>query len=86
LFFLLLAVFSLGFPWFQKDRGKKKWTLVYIPIMCLTLTIPLFLMGGIVRPTIGAILILISLNMLRKRTQEGWHIEDKKDFISELRE
>jgi putative tricarboxylic transport membrane protein len=86
LFFLLLAVFSLGFPWFQKDRGKKKWALVYIPIMCLALAIPLFLMGGIVRPTIGAILILISLNMLRKRAQEGWHIEDKKDLISELRE
>lgn len=58
LFFLTASLFSIGFSWYQKDRGRKVWTLWYAPLLMLALTIPLFMMGGMVRPALAGILIL----------------------------
>ena len=57
LFFITLSLFSIGFSFYQRDRGKKPWTLAYPPALMLSLTPPLFLMGGIVRPILAVILI-----------------------------
>ena len=58
LFFLIASLFSIGFSWYQKDRGRKVWTLWYAPLLMLALTVPLFMMGGTVRPVLAGILIL----------------------------
>ncbi len=57
LFFIIVSVFSIGFSWYQDDRGIKPWTVWYVPLFLLSVTVPLFLMGGYVRPTIAVILL-----------------------------
>ncbi|MEE9299779.1 MAG: tripartite tricarboxylate transporter permease, partial [Alphaproteobacteria bacterium] len=57
LFFLTLGAFSAFFPWYQKDRGAAKWTLFYPAFMVFALSIPLFLMGGVVRPIVATSLL-----------------------------
>ncbi|MCG8562926.1 MAG: tripartite tricarboxylate transporter permease [Hyphomicrobiales bacterium] len=57
LFFLIIAIFSAIFPWYQKSRGKKTWTLFYGPALTMAPTLPLFMMGGIVRPTLAVLLL-----------------------------
>ena len=57
LFFLIIAIFSAVFPWYQKSRGKKTWTLFYGPALTMAPTLPLFMMGGIVRPTLAVLLL-----------------------------
>ncbi len=57
LFFITLSLFSIGFSFYQRDRGTKPWTLAYPPALMLALTPPLFLMGGIVRPILAVVLI-----------------------------
>jgi putative tricarboxylic transport membrane protein len=70
-FFLLLAGFSLGFPWFQKERGKQKWTLLYIPVMAIVLAIPLFFMGSLVRTILAALLLGWGVYALWRRNKGG---------------
>ncbi len=57
LFFIVASVFSLVFAPYQRDRGKKTWALYYLPCLMLALSLPLFMMGGIVRPLLAAGLI-----------------------------
>lgn len=61
LFFILVSIFSIGFSWYQRDRGKKNWTLFYAPAFMLVLTLPLVMMGGIVRPVIAGVMGLFAL-------------------------
>ncbi len=61
LFFLLLAAFSLVFPFYQRDAGKRAWTRGYTPAMLFSLAVPLVMMGGIVRPAIAALLVVLGL-------------------------
>jgi putative tricarboxylic transport membrane protein len=75
LFFLILAAFSLIYPWFQRARGKRKWTLGYAPALCIALSLPLFLMGGYVRPVIAAALSLFGLWLIWRRWRDGWRLE-----------
>jgi len=86
LFFLLLACFSLVFPWFQRERGKKKWTLVYIPAMCFVLSAPLFFMGGLVRPGLSAVLVAFGGYLLWQRNREGWVLRENGGHFAELEE
>ena len=58
LFFLTVSVFSIGFSWYQRDRGKKPWTFWYGPCFLIALTLPLFLMGGWIRPILAVLLLL----------------------------
>ncbi|HXF53406.1 MAG TPA: tripartite tricarboxylate transporter permease [Hyphomicrobiaceae bacterium] len=60
MFFLILGVFSVFFPWYQSERGKARWTPYYMPALGLTLSIPLFLMQGWARPVFGLVLVAVS--------------------------
>jgi len=83
-FFLLLAGFSIGFPWFQKERGKKKWTLIYVPLMAIVLAFPMFFMEGVVRLVLGAALLCWGAYALWKRRAGGWKIQTADDHFAEM--
>ena len=67
LFFLIAAVFSAAFPFYQAQHGKKRWADFYMPLVCLAISVPLFLMGGMVRPAIGGLSVLIGLWLFWQR-------------------
>lgn len=75
LFFLILAIFSCVFPLYQRRRGRQKWTLFYAPLLMLGLSVPLILMGGVIRPALGAILIAGALWILWKHQRNGWQLD-----------
>ena len=77
LFFLIASLFSIGFSLYQKDRGHKVWTLWYAPLLMLTLTIPLFMMGGTVRPVLALIMIVWAIWMMIKLPANARAITDK---------
>ncbi len=56
LFFITVSVFSIFFNIYQRDRGKKTWTLIYAPAFLFALIIPLVMMGGVVRPALAVVL------------------------------
>jgi putative tricarboxylic transport membrane protein len=68
LFFLMLTVFSLLFPLYQRDAGKRIWARYYTPALFAALALPLALMGGYVRPVFGAILLIAAVFMLVRPT------------------
>ncbi|MFK5980536.1 MAG: tripartite tricarboxylate transporter permease [Rhizobiaceae bacterium] len=72
LLFLLIAFFSVVFPYFQNKRGRSKWTLFYLPFALFTISVPLLMMGGIPRPTIAIGLIAFGVWTLFKRYKAGW--------------
>jgi len=75
LFFFIIAMFSAVFPWFQNSRGKHKWTLFYLPAALLAVSVPAIMMGGVVRPAIGAGLIVLAAFILWRRARGGWRLE-----------
>jgi len=75
LFFLLLAGFSTVFPWYQKFRGRRRWTLLFIPAMLIALSIPLFMMENIIRAGIGAAMAAGGLWLLWRAHQSSWAID-----------
>ena len=75
LFFLILGAFSTFFPLYQRRRGKAKWTLVYPALLSMALSIPLFMMGGVIRPVIGVVLILGGGYLLWRHQRQGWRLE-----------
>lgn len=64
LFFILLTVFSLLFPLYQRDVGKRLWTRYYTPALFAALAAPLAFMGGYVRPVLSTILLVIAVVLL----------------------
>ena len=64
LFFVIASVFSLLFTLYQRDRGKKPWTRFYPPALMLSLSVPLFMMEGVVRPVVAGGLIAFGLYLL----------------------
>jgi putative tricarboxylic transport membrane protein len=76
LFFFILAVFSAVFPWFQAARAKKRWTRAYVPLLTLSVSVPLFMMGGWVRPAIGTGLLALGAVLLWRRARHGWPTQD----------
>ena len=85
-FFLLLAGFSVGFPWFQKERGKKKWTLIYIPLMAIVLAFPLLFMVGCVRTALAVFLLGWGVYALWRRNKDGWKLVAEDDHFAEMHE
>lgn len=69
LFFLILAAFSAFFPMYQKERGQKTWTLFYPALLSLALSLPVFMMGGLVRPVLAAGLVAFGLYLLYRAKQ-----------------
>jgi putative tricarboxylic transport membrane protein len=78
LFFLLLAGFSTVFPWYQKYRGKRVWTMMFVPAMLVTLSVPLFMMAVPVRIGIGVVMVALALWLLWRAHQSGWRPDASK--------
>ena len=76
LFFIILSAFSIFFPAFQHNSGKKLWTLWFIPVFCIILTIPMVMMEGIVRPIVGVGLLSYGIYMLVHRYRAGWPLAE----------
>ena len=76
LFFLIIALFSAVFPVFQQHRGRKKWTLFYMPFACVAASVPLYMMGGMPRPIIATIVVVFGAWTLFKRWKSGWALEE----------
>ncbi|MFQ6022233.1 MAG: tripartite tricarboxylate transporter permease [Acidiferrobacterales bacterium] len=74
-FFLILATFSTVFPLYQRDRGRKKWTLFYPGLFSIAIAGPLFFMGGSVRPAIATLLIVLGAYLLWRQYRAGWRVE-----------
>lgn len=74
LFFLVLALFSVFFPLYQSRRGRERWTLAFIPVMALALSVPMFMMGGMIRPVIGVVVVAAALFLLVRHARRGWQL------------
>lgn len=72
LFFLILALFSAVFPWYQRARGQERWTVFYAPLLCLAIALPLFLMTGLVRPALGALLLIAGITLIVRQARAGF--------------
>ncbi len=86
LFFLILAGFSVFFPTYQEHRGKKAWTLVYPAVFSISLSVPAFMMGGVVRTGLGILLIALGVRMLINHHRNGWKIDPGASAAPRLRE
>jgi putative tricarboxylic transport membrane protein len=70
LFFILLSIFSIMFPAFQKHVGKKRWTRFFLPILLIVMSLPVFMMPGYVRPVIAGLMLVTGLIQLILRLKE----------------
>lgn len=62
LFFLIIALFSAVFPFFQESRRKgARWTYFYGPALLLAAAGPLTMMGGNVRPVLAGACVLLAI-------------------------
>ena len=86
LFFLILAAFSVFFPKYQTERGRKKWTLFYPAIFTISLSVPAFMMGGPVRIGLGILLIAMGIRWLIKHNANGWKVDPAASNAPQLRE
>ncbi|MCR9176637.1 MAG: tripartite tricarboxylate transporter permease [Alphaproteobacteria bacterium] len=75
LFFLILASFSLMFPFYQKHRSSKTWTVFFPPVLVLALSIPMFMMDGTVRTVIAFGLIAIAGYLVVKAGRRGFRVD-----------
>lgn len=65
LFFLMVAIYSAMFPWFQEQRTKGvRWTRFYGPSLLVIVSLPLVMMGGQVRPVLAAVAFLLGAFLL----------------------
>ena len=68
LFFILMAIVSIIFPFYQNANKDSMFSKLYVPICMMVLSFPLFLMGSPVRMIIAAILLLAGSYFVYKRT------------------
>ena len=68
LFFILMAIVSVIFPFYQNANKDTLFSRLYVPICMMVLSLPLFLMGSPVRMMIAAILLLSGGYFVYKRT------------------
>jgi len=83
---LILAAFSVVFPKYQEERGRKKWTLFYPAIFTMCLSVPAFMMGGPVRIGLGILLIAMGIRWLIKHHANGWKVDPAASNAPQLRE
>jgi len=57
LFFMIIAVFSAMYPMYQNKRGTKIWTLYYPALLLIAVSVPIYMMGGFIRPSIGFVVM-----------------------------
>lgn len=79
MFFILLAGFSIFFPWYQKLRGLARWTLVYPSAMSICLALPIMMMQGVVRPVLAVAMIGFGIWMLWGHRRAGWVLEPPEE-------
>ncbi|MFQ5955296.1 MAG: hypothetical protein ACE5JZ_09565 [Kiloniellales bacterium] len=75
----MIASFSAVFPWYQAARGRRKWTLVYMPLLCLAVAGPMLLMDGWVRRGFGLSLLGVGGYLLWRRARTGWRLEPPEE-------
>ena len=68
LFFLIMAVVSVLFPFYQNAKKDTLFTKMYVPISMILLALPLFLMGSPVRMVVGGILLSAGCYFIYKRS------------------
>jgi putative tricarboxylic transport membrane protein len=61
LFFFVVAVFSVLFPWYQAARGKARWADFFMPGLAVAIAVPTALMGGMFRTSVAAALMAFGL-------------------------
>jgi putative tricarboxylic transport membrane protein len=86
LFFILLAMFSVFFPWYQKLRGVARWTLIYPSAMSIFLALPLLMMQGVVRPVLAVVMIAFGIRMLWGHWRAGWALTPPEEHQVHLEE
>lgn len=74
LFFLVVAAFSILFPWYQKARDGAVWTLGYVPALMVGLAVPLAMMDGWPRTLIAVALVLGAVYLLVQSARRGWSV------------
>ena len=76
LFFTIIALFSVLFPIYQKHRNSGSMLeKIYSPMMLLALSLPLFMMGGILRTSLAVTALTAGFFILWKRFND--HIPAK---------
>ena len=68
LFFLIMAIVSVLFPFYQNAKKDTLFTKMYVPISMILLALPLFLMGSPVRMVVGGILLSVGCYFIYKRS------------------
>ena len=68
LFFLIMAIVSVLFPFYQNAKKNTLFTKMYVPISMILLALPLFLMGSPVRMVVGGILLSAGCYFIYKRS------------------
>ena len=68
LFFLIMAIVSVLFPFYQNAKKDTLFTKMYVPISMILLALPLFLMGSPVRMVLGGILLSAGCYFIYKRS------------------
>lgn len=71
LFFIILAIMSMMFPYYQRQRGTKPWTDYFVPIFLIALSLPVYMMVGVVRPVLAGLMLLSGVIMLFLRVKNG---------------
>ncbi|WP_028795178.1 tripartite tricarboxylate transporter permease [Thalassobaculum salexigens] len=74
LFFLVVAAFSVVFPWYQKARERAAWTLGYLPALMVCLAVPMAMMEGWPRTLIAVVLVLGAVYLLVQSARRGWSV------------
>ena len=68
LFFAIVAIFSMIFPIYQKHRDTGSLLeRIFSPLVLLSLSLPLFMMGGLLRTTLAVAAITISSSIIWRR-------------------
>ncbi len=66
MFFMLLAVISVIFPFYQKAPEGSAFSRLFVPLSTLALSLPVFLMGSPERIGVGALMVALAGWMLIK--------------------
>jgi putative tricarboxylic transport membrane protein len=74
LFFLVVAAFSILFPWYQKAQDKAVWTIGYLPGLMAGLAVPMAMMQGWPRTLIAVALVLGAVYLLVRSARRGWSV------------
>jgi putative tricarboxylic transport membrane protein len=68
LFFAIIAIFSMVFPIYQKHRDTGSLLeRFFSPLVLLSISLPLFMMGGLLRTTLAFAAIAVSSFIMWRR-------------------